>query len=103
MDAGKREIRVLVQAVGFVRVVGGHEKRSVDFEAPGTALDGSRGGKFGEVSEEQGKFWITGMAKSGLTGPWKTPSFLCSLGLESGFPLIAYRVLCRRSTPAKNK
>ena len=34
----------------FVGIVGGHEKGGVDFQTPAAALDGARGGHFGEVS-----------------------------------------------------
>ena len=54
MNAGEGEVRLreLNFPIFFVRVAGGHEQRSVDFEAPGTALDGPSGGKFGEVTGE---------------------------------------------------
>ena len=50
VDAGERKGRGLREAEGFVGVGGGHEEWGVDFEAPGAALDGARGGEFGEVS-----------------------------------------------------
>lgn len=52
MDTGEREFCFgeLDLAVFFVGIAGGHEERGVDFEAPGAALDGAGGGKFGEVA-----------------------------------------------------
>ena len=74
-------------------VVGRHEKGGVDFEAPGTTLNGAFRWEFGEVAVEQrrgdqlGK-WMVGdsfkIGKGGFTGPWKIPSFLCSLVWERG-------------------
>ena len=50
MDAGEGKVGDLEGAEVFVRVARGHEERSVDFEAPGAALDGAEGWKVGEVS-----------------------------------------------------
>ena len=37
-------------AVFFVGITGGHEEWGVDFEAPGTTLNGACGWEFGEVA-----------------------------------------------------
>lgn len=50
VDAGEGEVGLLVGAEVSVGVAGGHEEGSVDFEAPGAALDGSVWGEAGEVS-----------------------------------------------------
>ena len=68
--AGEGEVGGLEVAVVFVGVAGGHVEGLVDFEAPGTALDGFVGGHFGEepvsnvrdMKHVQGDFW-------GLTDP----------------------------------
>ena len=56
VDAREREVRRLGKPVRLVRVAGRHEERGVELEAPGAALDGARGGEFGEVAgAEEGR------------------------------------------------
>lgn len=50
VDAGKREVRDLAEAVGGVGILGRHEHWLVDFESPGAALDGAGSGQLGEVA-----------------------------------------------------
>ena len=50
VDAGEGQVQHLQAAEVLVRVAGGHEEGLVDFEAPGSALDGAVGREAGEVS-----------------------------------------------------
>lgn len=89
-----------------MRVRGGHEEGGVDFETPGAALDWAGGGQFGEVAVFS---WVVrrgaeyGVDLVWLTDPWKTPSFLCSLGLGRGFLLAAAQFSCLRSSRERSR
>ena len=50
MDAREGKGRVLMGSMDFVRVARRHEERRVDFETPGTSLNGTGSGKFGKVA-----------------------------------------------------
>ena len=82
VNAREGEIGDLAGAEVFVRVAGGHEERSVDFEAPGAALDGVVGEETGEVAVRVGI--SGGYASRGQgerpTDPWRIPFWPCSLG-----------------------
>lgn len=52
MDAGEGKVGDLEGAEVLMGVAGRHEEGSVDFEAPGAALDGTVGWQVGEVPVE---------------------------------------------------
>lgn len=60
MDPGQFERRGLTQAVGLMRVTGGHEERRVNFQTPGATLYRTRSRDFGEVAKKEEKVLTKG-------------------------------------------